>query len=66
MQKYIKPKGPLATKVRTIYNKNKSVPFTNYVFTNRQAMFEPLLTNFGKESMNHVREELNQAFLIDS
>ena len=56
IQRYVKPKGPLATKVRAIYNKGKAVPFTNYVITNRTAMFEPLLTNFGRESVMHVRE----------
>ena len=55
----------MATKVRTIYSKGKSVPFSNYIITNRVPMFEPLLTKFDKESVNQVREQLNQAYLID-
>ena len=56
IQRYIKPKGCIATKVRVVYNKNKTVQFTNYIITNHEAMFEPLLTKFDQESVNRVRE----------
>ena len=56
IQRYVRPKGSLASKVRVIYNKGKSVQFSNYIITNRVAMFEPLLTKFDSASVSQVRE----------